>query len=441
MLARTVDRSFEKQKKAVGYVRTSSPLNPEVSIPNQIESIKEYCSRNNLCLTHIYADEEQSGVTTKRSSYLKLKSNIRAGNVDVVLTTFTDRLARDSFEFVNIIGHMQDMSVEYITVEELFKLSIAGPNDITQKAIIVDYENRQRAERIGGGKKDSLNKGEFIFRAPFGYKKMDDRKLVPIEPEAEMVREIFRLFTNGKTIQEIKGGMEYSFTKQKIRSILLNKSYTGVHYKSTPKVNNDFEYEPVIASGLEFQALVDESTFEHARKILSQGIMKKPRKQKFHLVRQRLYCGNCDEKMNIIGNNYICESCKVKVSEENADRKAITLLKTKEDELSDNYAQLDRFIQELKSKKKKLESQFATGGLRYETFTLKWYEVMSEIDLLQKGGYSLNGSFFNESYSSLFNKGEMKKLGEKIAQDGELFNYENGEIKSREAHNSYVIEL
>lgn len=70
-------------------------LDRSVGIVMQETYLNHYCQEHGLTVSSSYIDDGFNGVTDRRESYRKLMEDAERGEIDMVLTTSTDRFARD----------------------------------------------------------------------------------------------------------------------------------------------------------------------------------------------------------------------------------------------------------------------------------------------------------------------------------------------------------
>lgn len=93
-----MDRVAVKQKRAVAYVRVSTTEQAEqgYSIDAQIQTIKQYCQRQNLDLVEVYADRGISGKSlSKRQQLQALLEGAKHDKFEMVVIWKNSRLARN----------------------------------------------------------------------------------------------------------------------------------------------------------------------------------------------------------------------------------------------------------------------------------------------------------------------------------------------------------
>lgn len=80
-------------------VATAAPdkfnLGRSMGMVMQESYLIQYCQEHDLTVSSSYIDDGFNGVTDRRESYQKLMKDAERGKIGMVLTTSTDRLARD----------------------------------------------------------------------------------------------------------------------------------------------------------------------------------------------------------------------------------------------------------------------------------------------------------------------------------------------------------
>jgi DNA invertase Pin-like site-specific DNA recombinase len=85
-------------KETVACCRTAfvEPSDPVGGVSAQAASLREYAEQNGMTVDDTYIDAGASGMTLIRPALQQLIADCRAGKIQVVLTTDTDRLPRDT---------------------------------------------------------------------------------------------------------------------------------------------------------------------------------------------------------------------------------------------------------------------------------------------------------------------------------------------------------
>ncbi len=94
------------------YARSAAQ---ETSIEIQIQSIKEYCHKNNYCITNEYID--RCGSNSNRTEYQAIMDDAKKGIFDVIVSYSVDRITRNELDFYKHKTNLQKLNVreEYVS--------------------------------------------------------------------------------------------------------------------------------------------------------------------------------------------------------------------------------------------------------------------------------------------------------------------------------------
>lgn len=304
----------------VAYTRVSTDKEEQAeSLENQKIFFEEYGRRSNLVLLHIYADEGISGKSLKkRDNFLRLMEDARNGEFTTVVVKDISRFARNTVDFLQSIRELKylGVNVRFITAnmesmgDSEFILTIFGA--VAQEEIVA------LSRRVKFGKKVTAEKGR-VPHTVFGYDYVDNYTLKINEKEADIVREIFRLYVEegygcrklSMRMNEMgcptKLGLEWD--PRTVRRVLRNPIYCGDY------VNRKYEIKDCLAGKLvplpEDQhihhdrpewAIVSKETFGKAQEIISErrkkyqnnsGYFTQGRYSDRHLFSTLIRCEEC----------------------------------------------------------------------------------------------------------------------------------------------------
>ena len=198
--------------RAVIYARYSSDNQRDASIEDQIRQCKAHVERQGWRLTNCYTDHALSGASPLRPGYQKLLEDARAGLFEIVVSEALDRLSRDQEHVASLFKQLSFAEVRLITLAEgevgELHVGLKGTmNALFLKDLALKthrgLEGRVRAGRSGGG----LCYGYDVVREtdPSGNPVRGKRTVN--EEEAQIVRSIFRDFTNGLSPTAIAKGL------------------------------------------------------------------------------------------------------------------------------------------------------------------------------------------------------------------------------------------
>jgi site-specific DNA recombinase len=231
------------------YARVSSSKQREKkTIDSQISALKKYADDQGLTIApeYIFKDEGYSGSVLVRPGLEHLRDLCAEGQIEVILAYSPDRLSRKYAYQVLLLEEFGRSGVEVVflkspkatTPEEELLLQFQG--------MIAEYEKAQIAERSRRGKRHRAKCGliNVLSAAPYGYhyiKKTEHSgaRYEVFEKEAEVVREVYRLFTEenmsiGGIVRHLKNQGIPTRTGQSrwgrsvIGGMLKNPAYKGI---------------------------------------------------------------------------------------------------------------------------------------------------------------------------------------------------------------------
>jgi len=268
--------STEKRPlRIAGYVRVSSQrqategdslVAQEHEIEQEVESRKRR-ENWNVGSLEFYIDAGKSAKDQNRPQLQRLKRDIAAGNIDIVICFKLDRITRSLKDFVDLWALFADRDVDVISLREKFVTSMPTGEAMVQLIMVfAQLERRMTAERTFSIMRDRADRGLWNGGHVVGYRSMaNDPGKLEIEPEgADIIRRIFdkfeelgsagavtrhlsdlgiRLPTYRTRADKLRGGN--LFTKQKVIGILRNSIYLGqIRWGESVRDNC---HEPVIS--------------------------------------------------------------------------------------------------------------------------------------------------------------------------------------------------
>jgi site-specific DNA recombinase len=194
---------------------------------------------------HVYRDDGYSGARIGRPGLDRLRDHAALAELDVVLVTAPDRLARNYVHQVLLIDELAGRGCQ---VEFLDRPMSADPHDqllLQIRGAVAEYERTLIAERMRRGRQAKLRAGTLLpwTTAPFGYRLDPERPrradAVRTEPgEAALVAQLFDWYLEPQvTIYRLarrltdlgvpapRGGPRWNTAS--VRGILRNPSYAG----------------------------------------------------------------------------------------------------------------------------------------------------------------------------------------------------------------------
>ncbi len=241
-LTRLPNSSVSKRRVA-GYARVSTASDEQfTSYEAQIDYYTQYIKRHaDWEFVKVYTDEGISGVNTKhREGFNEMIRDALDGKIDLIITKSVSRFARNTVDSLVTVRKLKEKGVEvYFEKENIYTLDSKGELLITIMSSLAQEESRSLSENIIWGQRKRFSDGKVSlpYKQFLGYKKGADGFPEIVPEEAEIVREIYRLFVSGRTTCWIASHLtklgiptpagKKNWQASTIESILTNEKYKG----------------------------------------------------------------------------------------------------------------------------------------------------------------------------------------------------------------------
>lgn len=218
-------------KKAIGYLRQSTQK--QQSLEAQKAEIQRLANQHGF-KDVIYFYDKNTGRNTNRTGYQQIVSLIKQGDCQILCCYRLNRLHRNLKNSIALMKLCQKYHVDLLSVQDgyfdttnsfdCFKLNLF--------ASLAESESDNISEQVKNGFKEKAHQGKLITtHAPFGFRYLNNSFVINHD-EAATVREIFRLYIEGKGYKKISQLLESKkqFIKRKpyqVRNVLVNPNYCG----------------------------------------------------------------------------------------------------------------------------------------------------------------------------------------------------------------------
>jgi len=242
-------------------VSTDKQAQKELSIPAQLDAMREHARRNDWKVVANFIDRGESAKTANRPELKRLIAHCKEQKgIDVVLVHKIDRLARNLIDYATIKAVLKQKGIRLVSVSEPFDDKSIGHLLENIIASISEWYSANLGDEIRKANLAKLKRGEWPHKPPVGYKSVKGEsnrvEHVPHEETCLLVRQAFELFSTGryslKTLSEemasrgltTRYGKMYSEENTKRilsrefyigRIIWQDKVYQGKHRPIVPK--------------------------------------------------------------------------------------------------------------------------------------------------------------------------------------------------------------
>lgn len=336
----------DKTWQAALYIRLSKEdgdKQESYSVTSQREILNEYIKQHSdISLVDYYVDDGWSGTNFDRPGFQRMMNDIYDGRVNCVIVKDLSRFGRNYTD----AGHYLDdvftrLQVRFISLNNGVD-SISNSMNAATKCITVGVQNvinesvaATTSVNVRGTLNVSRKQGKFIGSFPtYGYLKNpeDHHKLIIDEDVADVVRQIYKWFIEGKSVIGItrelnalgipnpsaykqQKGWNYKHTNGKnndglwcdstVRRMLSNQMYIGnmVQGKNTTisykiKQCRAVPKEDWIVVEGTHEAIIDRETFDKTQSLFNRNTRTAPTKTEVDLFAGFVKCADCGRAMS-----------------------------------------------------------------------------------------------------------------------------------------------
>lgn len=310
-----------------GYDDSESVKNQKVLLTEYVKNLGWQYE-----LIDTYIDQGCTGTNFNRPEFQRMIRDIENGKVNMVVTKDLSRLGREYIETGEYIEKwFPDHDVRYISVTDgidTFAQNNSNNDVAPFKSILNDMYSKDLSKKIKTALRTMQRQGKWVAsKTAIGYKKdpNDKNKLIICEEEAKIVRKIFEMASNGKTLGDITKYLnqnkiptpgqirnnKVTFWENKtVKNILKNEVYIG---NTVQNKRNKMSYknkrirvvpkEQWIRVENTHEPIIDGATFYKIQKMVIVQKYDRNEKKNFFLLDGLLVCYECKHKIGIkVGN-------------------------------------------------------------------------------------------------------------------------------------------
>ena len=275
--------------RALGYftVRADDPRGDGILT----EAFERFCSVGNHIAQGVFRDEPESPGPKPRPGWNGLTDHIhRTGLGYLVVVPGAAHLGSSLSEQVRRVLEIDDLVCAIVCDDE------EKPDALQNALRTLEGGPRARGEQIREGMKAKAAKGLGLGRPPFGYRLQVDGTLKVDADEAEVVRSIFRMYTEpAQGVRSVARRLSEAGAKTRrggkwslvtVRDVLRNSAYIGTYHRFGLRIPGT--YEPIV-DAVAFRAAQEQMRGRSSAR-------RNPQAEPFPLAGV-LYCGHCGQRM------------------------------------------------------------------------------------------------------------------------------------------------
>ena len=197
------------KRKVAAYARVSTDSEEQLtSYAAQISYYTEYIKgREDWEFVKVYTDEGISATSmAHRDGFNQMIADALDGKIDLIITKSVSRFARNTVDSLTTVRKLKEKNVEvYFEKENIYTLDSKGELLITIMSSLAQEESRSISENVTWGHRKRFADGKVSlpYKRFLGYRKGADGLPEIVPDEAEIVRQIYKQFLEGKSYYAI----------------------------------------------------------------------------------------------------------------------------------------------------------------------------------------------------------------------------------------------
>ena len=269
-----------------GRVSTVRQFEKDLSIPDQIKQMREWCEQHGYVVAKAFIEKGASGTDDRRPAFQELIAEAcqKPSPYEAVIVHSLSRFYRDSLEFALYERRLNQCGVKLISITQQTSDDPSGEMARKIFSIFDEYQSKENGKHTLRAMRENARQGYWNgSRPPFGYttevvmlsKDKVKKRLVVDEAEARIVRQIFEGYLRGdsgagqgaKLIATELNRLGYThrgttWTRGRVHEVLSNSTYVGDFYFNRV-CNKTGEKKPEAEwIHMSVPAIIDRNTFE-----------------------------------------------------------------------------------------------------------------------------------------------------------------------------------
>ena len=281
-------------KTAVVYARYSCDSQTEQSIEGQLRVCEQFAKNNDIAIVNTYIDRAMTGTNDQRPSFQQMLKDSTKKEWNYILVYKLDRFSRNKYESVVHKKTLKENGIKVISAMENIPDT---PEGIILESLLEgmnQYYSAELSQKIKRGMNETRLKGYFQGgNLLYGYK-LDGRKIIINEEQAEIVRYVYRQYEQGVYAKDIVKELNEKnitfkgkpFDNHKIYEIIQNEKYSGKYYHNDQLIDNMYPQ------------IVPDDLYQKVRQISLKNKVGRRCKETTFLLRGKIKCGYCGLSIN-----------------------------------------------------------------------------------------------------------------------------------------------
>lgn len=284
------------QPKAVIYARYSSHSQTEQSIEGQLHDNHAWAKQNGVTVIGEYIDRAITGTKDARPDFQRMIEDAAKRQFEMIIVWKLDRFARNRYDSAIYKARLKKYGVRVVSAKENIT---DAPEGIILEGLLesmAEYYSANLSQNVKRGLRESAEKGNFCGGLiPYGYKVVD-KKLVPDEKAAPVIRYVFEEYAKGKSKKEIIDELNRRGVRNRNGNPLTYTSFQHALHLTT--YIGQHVYKGQVVEGCA-TPLVTQEVFDKVQERLEK-VAHAPAAAKakiLYLLQGKIFCGICGAPM------------------------------------------------------------------------------------------------------------------------------------------------
>ncbi len=272
-------------------VSTTRQAEQDLSIPDQLQQMRDYCKNLGLLIAQEYVEPGASATDDKRPVFQQMiaDASLKPAPFDAIIVHSLSRFFRDVISFGLYERRLKKSGVTVISISQQTSNDPSGHLARRVFSAFDEYQSQENSKHTSRAMRENARRGFFNgSRAPYGYRVVATealgnrgrrkKKLAVDESEAEIVRTIYGLYLHGldgwnmgiKEIAKHLNGRQLlmrggAWGIQKIHKILSSETYRGELLYNVIDSKTGVRRPPADWITVAADPIVDSETFQRVR--------------------------------------------------------------------------------------------------------------------------------------------------------------------------------
>ena len=327
-------------------VSTTKQAERDLSIPDQLRQMREWCQRNGCSISKEYIEAGASATDDKRPVFQQMiaDATMKPTPFEAVIVHSLSRFFRDMIEFAMYERRLSKAGVKVVSITQQTSDDPAGEMARRMFSMFDEYQSKENGKHTLRAMKENARQGYFNgSRSSYGFKLEDaglvagkgqKKRIVIDDTEAAVVRRVFDIYLNGFNGEEM-GSKQIAaqfnargqtlrgakWTRTRVHNMLSDTAYMGEYVFNKKQVKTrsskpESEWvrvaiDPIVSPEV-FRA-VAAKRHQRSPEVTPARIVNSPT-----LLTGLLRCANCGAGMTLAtgkGGRYRYYKCNTRIGE------------------------------------------------------------------------------------------------------------------------------